>query len=340
MQTVSEKLAEQGQADNENNTNRTIVLEKTPKEKAAEFINRAFQSNNFDLWFELLHMNCEGCEYEVIEALVTPALGNKLVEIPAIQIGTHFTQAISPRALVDPAEDDGDEESNGKTNAQAGENEKSKGNSHAKNLTDENGQWAHRYNGEMKAIINDMGGDDEEDEDGEGDSTKSDGKKTTSEKVEKEEPKPAISTPPNQPSTTAAGRARVSWDSREDRTGMEIYQDHVVDHNRNQYCDMHKLLDRTHYLVTGLPFLWERWERKCHWEYLGCRVSRRKLVENSNGGLAGGGSGSDDGNNADIERRVFGNSNQRNTGYLYSLFCRNLLGGLHRYGFESRTIFI
>lgn len=32
-----------------------------------------------------------------------------------------------------------------------------------------------------------------------------------------------------------------------------------------KYCEMHRRLARTHTFVQGLPWIWERWERKCLW---------------------------------------------------------------------------
>ncbi|CAD7939690.1 unnamed protein product [Amoebophrya sp. A120] len=34
------------------------------------------------------------------------------------------------------------------------------------------------------------------------------------------------------------------------------------------YCRVHERLELTHRRVMGLPFVWERWERRCHWHNL------------------------------------------------------------------------
>lgn len=53
------------------------------------------------------------------------------------------------------------------------------------------------------------------------------------------------------------------------------------------YCEMHEALAATHRFVRGLPFMWERWVRKCHWAFHGCYNHGAGESSRSSGGEAG-----------------------------------------------------
>lgn len=47
----------------------------------------------------------------------------------------------------------------------------------------------------------------------------------------------------------------------------------------SEYCKLQEHMEKTHRRVAGLPFVWERWVRKCHWVY----VDHEESVEGQEG---------------------------------------------------------
>merc|ERR1719193_2586138 len=52
---------------------------------------------------------------------------------------------------------------------------------------------------------------------------------------------------------------------------MEAVTPEAIQGSITQYCALHLKLFETHRLVFGLPWVWERWERRS-WKYVGCFV--------------------------------------------------------------------